>query len=318
MGFLGLSRGNASIPPVLLFALSILFFLPVAAPSVFGWVNGFLAVPVFFLLQVYGTQKGSTVIRSSLVLAGLAALILQRIDIYLFALTMLPLGYVLHASASRGDSAAQSGGKGLMTLLLSWLVFWTGLGIVTSTNPYASLIQTLDLGFQQALEMYTAKDAGLAPEMVYNLQLITNNLRETVPRVMPGLLATAAILTVWMNMAAGNRFVARAQSAPWGPYEGWKLPDQLVWLPIVAIITVLIGDGTIRNIGLWFVFVSGALYLFQGLAVLLALLNRWHVPPFARIFLYGFLIIQSYSLIILALLGMCDVWFNLRHKSIER
>jgi uncharacterized protein YybS (DUF2232 family) len=121
-----------------------------------------------------------------------------------------------------------------------------------------------------------------------------------------------------MNMAAGNRFVARAKAAPWGPYEGWKLPDQLVWLPIVAIVTVLLGNGKLQNVGLWFVFVSGALYFFQGLAVMLALLNRWQVPPFARIFIYGFLIIQSYSLVVLALLGMCDVWFNLRHKSIER
>jgi len=303
---------------MLLFALSILYFLPVAAPSIFGWVNGFLAVPVFFLLQVYGSTKGVAVIRSSLMLVGLAALLLQRLDIYLFTLTMVPLGYVLHSSANRRETAAQSGGKALATLLVCWLIFWTVLGIATNTNPYTSLIDALDLGFQQALEMYSAKDAGLAPEMVYNLQIITNNLREIVPKVMPGLLATAAILTVWMNMAAGNRFVARAKAAPWGPYEGWKLPDQLVWLPIVAIVTVLLGNGNLQNVGLWFVFVSGALYFFQGLAVMLALLNRWQVPPFARIFIYGFLIIQSYSLVVLALLGMCDVWFNLRHKSIER
>ncbi len=318
MRFLGLSRGLGTIPPVQLIGLSILFFLPVVAPSLFGWVNGFLSAPVLYVLLAYGYATGGATLRVSLFFIGIASLFMQRLDIFLFTLTMVPLGFSLYASATNGEQAATSGLKGVFVLTVSWLIFWTGFGIATETNPYVSLIKALDLGFQQTLELYSSKDAGLTPEMVYNLQILTNNLRETVPRLMPGLLAAAVLITIWVNMVLGNRLMARAHTAPWGPYDSWKLPEQLVCLPIAATVAVLAGQGAILDTGLNLLLVSGILYLFQGLAVLFALLKRWRVPAFARALLYGFLLIQSYSLLILAVLGLCDVWFNLRHKSNER
>ena len=318
MGFLGWRWWDGNVPPVQLLGLSILFLLPVIEPGLFGWLSGFLAIPVFYSLQVNGYTTGVAIIRLCLLLVAVTSLFLQRLDIYLFTLTLLPLGFVLHASAQNGDNAAVSGCKGMLALGLGWLVFWTGFGVLADTNPYASLIKALDLGFQQTMELYSSKDAGLTPEVTYNLQIITNNLRETVPRLMPGLLATATIFTVWINMVLGNRFVARHQRAPWGSYDTWKLPDNLVWLPIAAIFAVLVGRGTVQDIGFCLLLVSGVVYLFQGLAVLLALLNRWRVPAFARLLLYGILLIQSYSLIFLALLGLCDVWVNLRQKANKR
>nr|WP_321467886.1 DUF2232 domain-containing protein [uncultured Desulfobulbus sp.] len=307
-----------SIPPVQLVGLSIVFFLPVVAPSLFGWVNGFLSVPVLYVLLAYGYASGGASLRVSLFFVGIASLLMQRLDIFLFTLTMVPLGISLHASASQREQAATSGLKGVFVLTVSWLIFWTGFGIATDTNPYVSLIKALDLGFQQTLALYSSKDAGLTPEMVYNLQILTNNLRETLPRLMPGLLASAVLITVWVNMVLGNRLMARTHAAPWGFYDTWKLPEQLVWLPIAATVAAMAGQGVILDTGLNLLLVSAILYLFQGLAVLFALLKRWRVPAFARALLYGFLLIQSYSLLLLAVLGLCDVWFNLRHKSNER
>ncbi|MGD9950188.1 MAG: DUF2232 domain-containing protein [Desulfobulbus sp.] len=318
MGFLGLSWGENHIPPVQLLGLSIFFFLPVAQPSLFGWLNGFLAVPVLYILQIYGYTTGVAAIRLSLFFVAVAALLMQRLDIYLFTLTLVPLGWTLFRSAQKRESAAVSGAKGFFTLALTWLIFWTGYGVISEVNPYPSLIKALDLGFQQTLEIYSSKDVGLTPEMVFNLRIITNNLRETVPRLMPGLLATTVTLTVWMNMVLGNRFVARSQPAPWGTYDTWKLPEQLVWLPIAAFFAVLVGRGAFQDFGLCLLLTSAFFYFFQGLAVFFALLKRWKVPALARVLLYGILLIQSYSLILLAVLGLCDVWFNLRHKSNKR
>ena len=318
MGFLGLNWGENTVPPVQLLGLSVLFFLPVVQPALFGWLNGFSAVPVLYFLSVHGFSKGGAALRLSLLFVGIAALLMQRLDVYLFTLTMVPLGYTLYISGNNQESAAVSGFKGMIALCVSWLIFWTGYGVLANINPYTSLIKALDLGFQQTLEIYSSKDAGLTPEMVYNLQLITNNLRETVPRLMPGILATAVVLTVWMNMVLGSRILARRASAPWGAYDTWKLPDQLVWLPITATVAVLVGSGLLQDLGFCLLLATGVLYWFQGLAVFLALLQRWNVPALARILLYGVLLIQSYSLILLALLGLCDVWFNLRHKSNTR
>lgn len=318
MRFLGLSREKDGFPPVQLVVLSILFLLPVVQPALFGWLNGFLAVPVCYVLLVHGHTSGVAIIRLSLLVAGIAALLMQRLEIYLFTLTLVPLGFTLFSSARNKESASVSGAKGVLILTAIWLIFWAGYGFFSGTNPYTSLLKAFDLGFQQTLEIYSSKDAGLTPEMVYSLTIITNNLRETVPRLMPGFLATVVILTVWMNMALANRFVARHHAAPWGNYDTWKLPEQLVWLPIAALVAVFVGQGTLRDLGFCLLLVGGVLYFFQGLAVSFALLKRWKVPKLARVFLYGILLLQSYSLLFLAILGLCDVWFNIRQKSNER
>jgi uncharacterized protein YybS (DUF2232 family) len=318
MGFLGLSWGKGTVPPRQLLLLSVVYFLPVVQPALFGWLNCFSAVPVLYILFIHGYATGVSVVQLSLLFVGAAALLMQRLDVYLFTLTLVPLGFTLFSSARRKETAAVSGGKGFLILALSWLLFWAGYGMITGSNPYSSLLKNLDLGFQQTLEIYSSKDAGLTPEMVFSLQTITNNLRETFPRLMPGLLATAVMLTVWVNMVLVNRFVANTDVPPWGQYATWKLPDQLVWLPIAAIIALLLGNGTVQDFGSCLLLASGVLFFFQGLAVFLALLTRWKVPAFARILLYGTLLIQSYSLIFLAVLGISDVWFNLRQKSNER
>lgn len=313
-----LKWGLQAVPPGHLLLISALLALPVASPALFGWMNGFLALPIFSILYVHGPAPGASALRTALILVGVLAVVLERLDMYLFGLTAVPLGVTLYLSARNREEAAYSGAKGVVVLATSWLLFWTCFGLLTKTNPYSSLLQALDLGFQQTLEMYSSKEAGLTPDVVYGLQNITTTLRTTIPRLLPGIMATAVICTVWLNMVLINRLSRRIGAAPWGQYADWVLPEHLVWLPIVATIALLVGDGLLQDLGGGLLLIAGVLYFFQGLAVLLTLLTRWRVPPFARFLLYGLLVIQSYSLPVVAVLGMSDVWFNVRRKSDQR
>lgn len=128
------------------------------------------------------------------------------------------------------------------------------------------------------------------------------------------------IFTVWVNLVIANVLAGRQNngSLPWGRYSSWKLPDQLIWLPIVAVSLLIVGHGPIQYGGGCLLLVSGLLYFFQGLAVVIALFERWNVPVLVRIILYFVLLIQSYSVVFLAVLGLSDVWFNMRQKSDER
>ncbi len=127
------------------------------------------------------------------------------------------------------------------------------------------------------------------------------------------------LAAAWSPMA--NSLMERWGSAgkpPWGEYSTWKLPEQLVWAPIIGVALLLISSGVLQRAGGWLTLVAGLLYFFQGLAVVVALLARWKVPVFVRIILYFVLLIQSYSLILLAILGLSDVWLNMRQTSKER
>lgn len=308
-----------SFNPGHLLLFSALFFVPALSPSLFGWLNGLLAAPVFYLLTVNGFRSGLKRLYLSLLVAGIGALLVHRLDLFLFSLTLIPLGCSLFKSAANLESAAVSGGKGVAVLGLTWLIFWGVYGAVMGINPYSNLLEMLNLGFQQSLEFYTS-EAGLPPEMVHTLQEVTIGMKKAMPALLPGLLASALVITVWINMVTSNSLAIHFCNGvlPWGKYSTWKLPDQLVWVPITAITILLIGTGNLQYTGGWMLLIAGLLYFFQGLAVFIALLERWNVPVYLKWVLYFFLIVQSYGMIILALLGISDTWFNFRQRIEER
>lgn len=310
----GWNKGAVPLKQLLLF--STLFFLPVALPAFFGWATGFFAVPVYFALAFSDPGAGRNLVSISLVLAGMCALALQQVDVFVFSIQVVPLGFVLHRSARIGESAVQSGAKGLAVLVATWLLFLGIYAAIAEVNPYQQLLLSLDGAVQQTVELSSSKEADLSPEMIAGLNQAAEIMRETIPKMLPGLLLSMAIMTVWLNMVVINSLAARITgSAPWGNYATWKLPEPLVWLPIAAIATMLFGRGTIQEAGIWMVMVAGLLYLFQGLAVLMTLLNQWRVPPLVRTVLYVICFLQSYGLLLLALLGLIDVWFNLRKNQ---
>lgn len=312
-------KSTFSLPGQLLL-FSAFFFAPALSPSLLGWLNGLLAVPVFYLLTVNGLRSGLTTLRISLVIAGIGALLVHRLEFFLFSLTLIPLGFSLFKSAANQESAAVSGGKGVAVLGLTWLVFWGVYGAVMGINPYKLLVEMLDLGFQQSLALHTSKEAGLTPEMMFALQEVISGLRKAIPSLLPGLLASALVITVVVNMVISNTLAKHFSKGvfPWGAYSTWKLPEQLVWVPITAITIMLIGKGDLLYTGGWLLMLSGLLYFFQGLAIFIALLERWNVPVYIKGILYFILIIQSYGLLILALLGISDIWFNFRRRIEER
>ncbi len=306
----GLNKHIFPFGQILLF--SAFFLAPTLSPLLFGWLNGLLAVPVFYLFNAKGLTSGIQQLRISLLIAGIVALLMQRLEIFFFSLTLVPLGYALFKSVAARDSAAVSGGKGIVVLGLTWIFFWGIFGAVSGTNPYNSLLEALDTGFQQSLKFYASNEAGLSQDTVYALQQVTSGMKQVIPNLLPGLLAAALVMTVWINMVFSNALIARLCNCdfPWGKYSTWKLPEHLVWAPIAGIAIML--AGYLQYVGGWLVLLSGLLYFFQGLAVCIALQERWNIPIFIRVLLYFVLVIQSYGVLILTFLGMSDVWFNLR------
>lgn len=309
----GRQRGAAflAVPTLLITAA---FFLPVASPSLFGWMNGLLAVPVFFLFKTTDDDKQATLyIRNGLILAAVGALLLKQLVLIVFAMAMLPLGYSLYRSAQRSDDPATAGAKGVITLGLSWFVFWTVYGIIAGMNPYTNLLALLDGSFGQIIEIYR-NSSDLPADVLYKLEQVVTGIRDFLPRVLPGLLAGSVIITVWLNQVIGNNLLLRLRpdKAAWPRYSRWRLPDKLVWLVIVAAVLSLVGSGTIKNAGYCLVIVSVTLYFFQGMAVFIQLLDRWKVPGYLRIILYVIIAVQSYGLLLLAIIGIADIWLDFR------
>ncbi len=294
--------------------VAAVYFLPVLVPPLFGWMNMVLAVPAFYVLRLFGIREGTTLLRNGLLLAALGALLLNQMGAFLFSLTMLPLAYSLDRSAALGEGPARAGARGTMTLAATWIIFWAIYGLAAGMNPYNQLLELLDAGFTQTFDAYKS-NTDLPADVLLDLDRVIGELKLLVPRILPGVLACMVLMTVWMNMVAGNTLLLQRnpEKAPWSGYSRWRLPEQLVWLPILALALTLIGQGRIRDTGICLLLVAGLVYFFQGLAVFIHLLERWKVPRYLRLIFYLLLIIQSYGLIMLAVLGIADVWINFRH-----
>ncbi|MBM9537171.1 DUF2232 domain-containing protein [Desulfobulbus alkaliphilus] len=315
----GAGWNHAEYPPGQLLLFSAFFFVPALSPVFFGWTNGLLAVPVFYLLFTNGFKSGFARLRVSLLIAGLGALLIGRLEVFLFSLTLIPLGYTLFRSANAGESAATSGGKGVVVLALTWILFWAVYGAATGISPYRQLLDSLDQGFRQTVELYESREAEVPGETLHQVQQLTDDIREIIPRILPGVLASIVVVTVWINLAFSNIMAHRLGDVPppWGKYSTWKLPDQLLWVAIIAGAVMLLGRGLLQFAGSWVLMLAGLLYFFQGLAVCIALMERWKVPVYVRILLYFILVIQTYGILLLAFVGVADVWFNFRRPREE-
>ncbi len=294
--------------------IAVLFFMPVALPSLLGWLNGLLAVPVFFLLlRVDNVQQANIQIRHGLLLAAVGALLINHLMLIVFSLTMLPLGYSFYRSVQRNDDPVTTGGKGIVNLGLSWLIFWTVYGVIIGSNPYTSLQTMLDGTLNQVLTIYQSS-TDLPADVSYNLKQIIETMRELVPKILPGLLVSSILVTVWLNLVVSVRILRqfRPSKLTWPRYKKWQLPDQLVWMAIAAIVLSILDNAALNNIGYSLAIVALMLYLFQGLAIMIHFLDRFNVPVFLRIILYALLTLQSYGLLLLSLIGLADVWLNIR------
>ncbi len=300
--------------PVLLIAA--IYFIPTLLPSLFGWLLGVLAVPVAYVLTVEGNEQGIITLRNSLLIAGAVALLSGQLQLFLFTLTLIPLGYSLYTCGRTNKSEAETGAYSVLILGISWFVFWTIYGMFSGIQPYRHLVDLLDSGLAQTYELYRT-NSELPAEMQIQLAEVITELRELVPRILPGILCCSILVTVWMNQVVLNSLLLRRHPDKTNrpPYSYWKLPEQLVWIPIAATVLFLLSNNWLKDLGLNMILVSGVVYFFQGLAVFIHLLGRWKVPAYLRVLLYVMLVIQSYGLLLIALLGIADTWMNLRPEK---
>jgi uncharacterized protein YybS (DUF2232 family) len=56
----------------------------------------------------------------------------------------------------------------------------------------------------------------------------------------------------------------------------------------------------------------GTLYFLQGLAIVAFYFERWKMPLFIKGFVYVVLFLQQFASMVVAALGLFDVWFDFR------
>ncbi|MEN8188302.1 MAG: DUF2232 domain-containing protein [Thermodesulfobacteriota bacterium] len=309
----GKPEGRQIIQAILLVAGVIL--LPSLLTVVFGWMHGLLPLLVFYYRMRYGRRTGTRYILHGGLISVVAGALGGILGMVMFSLTLIPAGLALADSADRGENVSRAGLKGVMATLLIWFGLGLVIQITSGTHPYFTLVNMLDQGMSEAIKYYQ-ESSSIPADSLFLLEQTIAQMRMIIPRLLPAILGTMILSSVWLAMVFGNRLLLKnTGSCPWPPFRQWQLPDNLIWLMVVGFLLSVLAGESGKTIGYNVVIVTGVIYCFQGVAVLIFLFDKWKVPPLLRLVLYIVLIFQSFGAILLSLLGVVDVWFDLRRLN---
>jgi len=300
----------------------LLVFLTLVLPgvqwSLFGWLHMLLPLLTFYLLSRYGLHTGNRLLLSGLGLAFIIFLILQKIDYFLLALSLVPVGYILVRSANNKESPALSGFKGALTLAVCSFVAFSALSAGSGTSLYAQLLATLDEGISEALAYYRTSSS-ISGDTLVLLEQTLLQMKVIVPVIMPAILGSFVLLVTWFTMAVGNRIVLRfCGLTSWERYSFWQLPERLIWVVIAMAFFALIPVHPVREIGINSLILLSVVYCFQGLSIAVFFMDRWNIPLLFRSFFYVMIVFQSFGTVILLFFGLADIWFDFRKLHTEK
>lgn len=218
----------------------------------------------------------------------------------------------LALAAEWNYSPAKAGLVTTVLILTGWIISGLFYNITTGSNPYSQGLQAMDQAFTGLMEMYNTS-SDIPDDVKHDIVKGIETLRQVTPAIFPSLLIATAICTSWVNMVLGNRIIRNSASGIviWPVFKYWRISENLVWLLIIAGISCLIPLSSIRNLGLNLLMIMGTLYFFQGIAVLFALLDRFKTPKPVRFLIYVLLVVQTYSVFMIVIFGIIDVWKDL-------
>jgi len=184
-------------------------------------------------------------------------------------------------------------------------------GVIHGTNPHEQAIRTIHSSIAQVGTLY--EQVGIKGDELTTLREGMQQAGILIGRVYPALIVISLTFIVGMNLAVLTKFAARLPGLPAaGDFRGFRNPEHLVWVLIVAGFAMLVKSQQVTTAALNVLIVVGSLYFIQGMAIIAHFFTRFAVPKFARVMFYLFLTLQPYLAVALATLGIFDIWGDFR------
>jgi len=137
----------------------------------------------------------------------------------------------------------------------------------------------------------------------------------------PGIFFAGSLLTAWGYVMLVGALIRRWPALVPGPapeWWRWELPERLVWAFIGAGVLYLTGWPRLQAVGLNGLIVLLALYFLQGLSITAFVFKRYQVPRTLGALSVVLLLFQPLLALVVAGVGLFDVWFSFRRLSFPR
>jgi len=183
----------------------------------------------------------------------------------------------------------------------SWGVMIQDFRTSLNDNLTVALRVHEKMGFpQESLNLFKEK----IPEIV-----------EQMLNILPGLLFVSFSFVVLLNILfLWRRFPdRRTQWLSITTFREWKCPEPLVWALIACGFAFFVpASEVVTIIALNVLLVTGVCYFVQGLAIVAFFFHKNNVPRFLRSATYILIIFQQIFTLLVAALGLFDLWGDFR------
>jgi uncharacterized protein YybS (DUF2232 family) len=155
-------------------------------------------------------------------------------------------------------------------------------------------------------------EAGMSSEGLSLMGLPRPDWIALVKQILPALVVINTTLVAWLNLVTMRQVaLAAGEEELEVPLTQWFTPEWVIFVFLTAGFTLLVPVPAVRLVSLNLLLILGFLYFFQGLAVLAAFFERFHLPWFLR--LMGYLLAFMNPLVLLVMMvGLLDLWLDFR------
>ena len=130
----------------------------------------------------------------------------------------------------------------------------------------------------------------------------------------PGLMLMSTLFIAWANFMLGRLILVKTGWLPSGltNLKTWSAPEKLIWVLIAAGFAMFAPLKWLRVVALNGLMVLSLIYFFHGLCVVAFWLDSKKASPFLRIAAYTLIALQQYLALMVAALGLFDMWLDFR------
>ena len=285
-----------------------LFLAYVMFPLV-GMIPGIIAP----FPAIYYSLKRGTVVGFAIVLIATMVLVMlgdfAAILLYLLQCGVISVALPVFLSSGRGGarSIAYAVAIDLAVILLMVGVY----GATQGGDTLAQVQKLIQSNMSQTSAFY--ERAGIKGEDLKALQQGVAEAGALISRIYPALVVISLVLVAGINLLLLKKASAKLPvPLPIGEFTRFKNPEQLVWVLIVAGFALLVPNRLLTTAALNVLVVAVALYFVQGMAIISQFYTRFTVPRFVRFLFYLVLALQPYLAIMVAMLGIFDLWGDFR------
>jgi len=203
---------------------------------------------------------------------------------------------------------------GLATAGVALAILGVGLWVSTPTELWIAVRAAVEQLRQEAVRVYT--HAGLAPDMIHDLQEGSTRLIDLVLRLTPALFLVSIAGVVLINVQLLRRVQRVGGFVPvFGDLTRWKCPPELVWILIASGYGSLLATGALAAVATNVLAVLLAVYFCQGLVIAQFYMRRWRSPFWVIGLVYLFIVVEWLLATGVTLLGVFDLWADFRRLN---